>query len=430
MAGVGDLVKKVFGPNSVTRQFFVWGFAQQLVQSVLGPMFQAITNQANTSNPNLPASPAELADMVVRDIAGHDWASREARKSGISKEIFDLMVQNTGVPPSLIDMLQLFRRGKVNRDTVIRAIKQSRVKNEWIDTILQLGVQYPSPTDILRAYLQGQVDGDRAHELYTQLGGAPEFFQLLYDTEGAAPTPNEAAQMARKGIIPWTGTGPGVVSYQQAFLEGPWRNKWLKAFQEDAEYLPPPRTITAMVREGTLTIPEATALLIKQGVPDSLIANYLTDASAAKVIKAKELTESTISSLYQEHAIDDAKAKELLGKLKYTPAETDFVLTAWKLAREMKFRNTAISTVHTQYVNHRIEAGPAAIALDKFGVPATQRQALIALWTEEAKTKVTLLTPAQVKAALRQEIIDYDAALSRLVNLGYSEDDANIFLLI
>lgn len=430
MAGVGSILKKLVGPQSMARQFFVWGVLQEVVSTALSPFIQILQHEVNSAFPENILSPAELADMTVRGIIGADWAEGEAKKGGYTPELFRLMVHNNGMPPSLLDMLQLMRRGKIDRDTVIRAIKQSRIKNEWIDTILLLGVQPPSPTEILKSYLQGQVDGDRAKELYTQLGGDPDFFQLLYDTEGAAPTPNEAAEMARKGIIPWDGTGAGVVSFHQAFLEGPWRNKWLEPWRKSAEYLPPPRTITAMLREGSLTVAEATDLLHKQGVPDNLIGTYLTDASTTKTAKAKELTESTIGALYQEHAIGDADAKGMLLKLRYTAHEADFVLMAWQMARELKYRNTAITTVHTQYINHKIEAGDVSLLLDRFGVSASQRDHLIALWTEEARAKVTLLTPAQIKTAGRKGFLEPDAAIARLLNLGYSQEDAEIFLSI
>lgn len=428
MAGIGDVVKKLFGPNSLTRQFFVWSVASQLVQAALEPMFRAVTNQANSLSPNIPLSPPELADMVVRGLVGQDWARDEARKSGMSPNLFDLLVHNTGQPPELIEMLMLWRRGKVSRDDVIRAVKQSRVKNEWIDTILQLGVQPPSPSDILRARLQGQVDEARAVELYGKLGGDPDYFQLMYDTEGAAPTPNEAAEMAHKGIIPWDGSGAGVVSFEQAFLEGPWRNKWLAPWRRMAEYLPPPRTITAMLREGSITVAEATDLLRRHGLPQELIPAYLNIASKEKVQKAKDLTESTISTLYQEHAISDDQARGFLSQLRYGEAEVNFVLTAWQFNRELKYRNTAITTIHTQYINHRISEHDTMTALDTLGVASTQRDALLRLWRLESAAKVTILTATQVKSAFRKDLMSFDDAVARLQQQGYSELDAQIFM--
>lgn len=428
MASLKSVFKNFIGPTSMARQFFVWTIVANVIQSALGPFFQAIQNQANHSNPNTPASPADLASFVVRGVVEKPWAADEARKSGYSPQIFDLMVENAGGPPAIGDMLSLLRRGKATRDEVIRAIRQSSVKNEWIDTILKLGIQPPTPTDILDALLQGQIEPGPALQLYTQLGGDPDHFDLLFNTRGGAPTPNQAAEMAQRGIIPWDGAGAGVVSYTQAFLEGPWRNKWLKPFQDYAAYTPPPETIGAMYRRGSLTLDKAHVLLAHYGVPVDMFDAYLFDNSSGNTAKAKELTESTISTLYQENAISESDAHDFLLALRYTSDEADFVITAWQLARDLKFRNTAITTVHTQFINHKIDAGTASTLMDRFGVPPGQRDQLIALWTEEAKAKVTLLTAAQIKAAWKKGRFDDQQALSRLTDLGYSEDDANIYL--
>lgn len=430
MAGIADKIGKLFGPNSMIRQFFVWGVLSEVASAALTPFIQAITNQANKVSPNVPASPAELASMVLRGVAGEDWAEGEARKSGIHPNIFKLLVQISGGPPSLEDMLHLMRQGKVSKDDVIRAIKQSNIKSEWIDTILKLGVQPPSPVEMLRAYLQGQVTGEKALELYTRLGGDPEYFQLLYDTEGNSPTPLQAADMAFRGVIPWTGSGAGVVSFEQAFLEGPWRNKWLPAFRDSAYYIPEPRTIQAMLNEGSITPDKARKLLQQQAVPADMIDAFMFDASSTKVKAAKELTESTISTLYQEKAIDRAQATKFLGLLRYSVDEINYVLTAWDMARELKYRNTAISTVHSQYISHKLARGPASMALDRLGVPAPQRDAMLKLWDEEESAKVTLLTATQVKSAFKKDLFSPEEALQRLLDLGYSVDDAGIFLSI
>jgi hypothetical protein len=430
MAKKKGILTKLFGPNSMARQFFVWNVASEFVSTALQPFVTIVSHQVNTAFPVVAASPVELASMVLRNVVGRDWAANEAKKSGIHPNIFDLLVAISGGPPSIEDMLHLMRRGKVSRDDVIRAIQQSNIKSEWIDTILKLGVQPPTPIDILEALLEGQIDRPSAEALFIQLGGDIEFFDLLYNTRGASPTPDQAAEMALRGIIPWTGSGAGVVSFEQSFLEGPWRNKWLAAFRKAAEYIPPPETIGAIYRRGAITVEKAHTLLAQRGVPQDMFAAYLFDDSNTGVIKAKELTESTVSTLFQENAISLDDAKGMLAKLRYQPEEIDFVVTAWQLARDLKYRNAAISTVHSQYVNHKIDRLLASNLLDGFKVPATQRDSLIRLWDQEERAKVSLLTAAQIKSAMRKELLSPDDALQRLVDYGYSEQDAEIYLII
>jgi hypothetical protein len=171
-------------------------------------------------------------------------------------------------------------------------------------------------------------------------------------------------------------------------------------------------------------------LLRKQGVPMELVPAYLSEASSNKTKAAKELTESTISALFQEFAIDESLAADLLQNLRYTPDEAEFVILSWQLAREMKYRNTAISTVHSQFTAHKISESDASLLLDSFRVPTEQRDALLRLWAIEARARVQILTPAQVKSAMKKGIIEPQEAVTRLVTTGYTQQDAEIFLSI
>jgi hypothetical protein len=428
--GITDVLGGLLGKESMARQFFVWNVAGAIVNAGLEPYLTALSSDVNAKNPLKPLSPNDLADMVVRGVIEHAEAALEAAKSGVDQKDFDLLVTNTGEPPSALDMLQLMRRDEVSRDDVIRAIKQSRIKNEWIETILKLGVEVPTPADILRATLQGQIGNDEGRALYIKLGGDPQYFQLMFDTEGSAPTPTEAAQMANRGIIPWEGRGAGVVSFEQAFLEGPWRDKWETAFRKSAEYFPPPRTVTAMYNSGALNKTDAADLLARQGLSPVLIAAYLSDAAKAKTAKFKDLAAATIGTLYQDQAIGDDEAKSMLMKLKYDATEADFIILTWQLQREEKFRSTAISTTHTQYINHKIPRDKASALLDQFHVPSNQRDYLLSLWDQEQSAKVTLLTPAEIKKAVNKLGLDPQWGLDRLVQRGYTLEDAQIYMAI
>jgi hypothetical protein len=428
MAGISTILRKFLGADSVARQFFVWNILAEVSSTAVSPFITALRGAVNSAFPVVPPTPSELAVMVIRDEMEFPEAAKRAAESGMHSMDFRLLVEVTGRAPNVLDVLPLYREGKVPLEIMNKALKESDFKGEWFETLMLMSVQPPTPDAILNALLQGQVTEPVARDLYTKLGGDPKYFTLLYNTFGTAPTPLQAADMAVRGIIPWDGEGPDAVSFKQAFLEGPWRNKWLESFRKAAVNIPPPDTITEMIRVGALDTTRATDLLLKNGVPQDLVGAWLAKASTQKTEKVKELTESTIANLYQEEAITTDEAKEMLGKLKYADEEANFVLTAWRLSRELRYRNSAIGTVRSQFLNHRIERDEASGLLDRFRVPANQRDALLALWTEEEKAKVAILTPAQIRTALNRELIPTEEAMTRLVNVGYSEEDALLFL--
>lgn len=472
--GIAGVFARLFGEGSIAQQFLLWGVLQQVAGSLMGPYLQALSNDVNAAHPEMPLALGELTTAVRRgtmskDAAAHQAAEQgvsaddfdvllevteillspadaalavlrgimteaqgvaAAAKAGVTPNTFDILVANTGEPPAPDELLQLWRRGKLDTATLEKGIRQSRVRDEWIPTVKELGVVPPTPSDILNALLQGQTDFATGKSLYEKLGGDPDYFQLMFDSHGNAPTPDEAGVMANRGIIPWTGTGPAAVTFEQAFLEGPWRNKWLDAFRKMVEYLPPPRTVTAMLKNGSLTDDQAHELLMKTGLSDALASAYIADAHITKTTVQRDLTVSQVGTLYKDQAIDHAQGQGMLTDLGYTTADADFILLTYDVARVESALETAIGRVHTRYTGHTIDRTTASNDLDTLGVPSNQRDALLDIWDTEREATVKRLTAAEVKKAMQEGFIKEADAIDRLHAMGYIDPDADIYLQI
>lgn len=433
MPGLGDL----FGRGSIAEQMFVWGVLNNVIQAAGSPYFAELTYAINERLPVAELSPADLALMVVRDVRGRDQAAAEAKRSGINGQRFDELVAITGDAPAPVELAVGLRRGLIdehgtgpNSTSYDQGIREGRLKNKWIDLMRQLAVQWPTPGDALDAVLQGQVSAEQGRSLYAKFGGAPEYFELLFDTRGNAPTPVEAATMANRGIIPWEGTGPAATSFQQAFLEGPWRNKWEASFRRLAEYLPPPRTVTALLRAGSLNAAEATTLLRRQGLAPELAAAYVADASRAKPSAAKELTEAQIVALYESHVLTHDEARTALGKLGLPAHDSDLLLAGAGVRVQTTQINSAITRVRSSLLARHIDTAAAKTALAELGVSAPAAANMLRAWGIELTATPRVLSDAQVVAAWSYEIIDTGEAISRLAADGYSRHDAWILLSI
>src|SRR5690348_6311172 len=219
---------------------------------------------------------------------------------------------------------------------------------------------------------------------------------MLYESRGTAPTPDMAGTMANRRIIEWDGTGPESTSFQQAFLEGPWRNKWLDPMKKLMEYLPPPRTVTAMFHEGTLTKEQAVDLLTKTGLTPDLAAAYVTSGSAQKSAKARDLTESQIVALYEARLVDNTDAEAMLEALKFDTQDAQYILSLADQRPATSALNTAVTRVHTLYVAHKTIPPVVQDTLTNLGEPTGQVSDIMALWDLEAAVNVRLPTEAQV----------------------------------
>lgn len=423
MAGIGGLLG-----NPVLEQLLIYNVLGQLLAGPLAPFVTVATNAANQALPEVPLAPAELALAVIRNELDEATAATEASKSGINAARFHTLARITGDAPAPDLLAAALRRELIDGARFLEGVRQGRLRDEWADTVKAMAQADPSPVTALLAFLKGQTDQPTAEALYTRFGGNVEHFQLAYDVEGEGPSPLEAAEAARRGIIGWTGTGAGVVSFEQAVRESAYRNKWLSVFEALSVYLPPPRTITALHREGAISTAEATSLYEKAGLPANLVGAYLTSGSRTKTAKHRELTEATVLQLYRDQLIPRAEADTFLQALNYDAAEAAFILEAEDFRLAAQATQHAVARVHNLYVAHKIDVGIATGDLAAMGLDATRADALLTIWTHERAANVRTLTPAEVGSLAKRSIITEDEALARLEADGYSPDDAWLYL--
>jgi hypothetical protein len=433
MSGITDAL----GGKGAITQFFVWQVAGQVVQSLMGPALTVLSQDINAQFPEVALSPADLAQLVVRNFRELGDATGEAKLSGLTDKRFQDLVNLATEAPSPGDLAAMLRRGLIvesghgpGSTSFDQGMSESRLSNKWHGLVKELAVQWPSPTDALDALLEGQISQADAEALYTRLGGDPQFFALLFNTRGQAPTPVEALEMANRGIIPWSGTGPGATTYEQAFLEGPWRNKWLGPYKAIGAYLPPPRTVTAMVASGGLTDAQAQQLLLKQGLSAELAAAYIHDAHNQKSHAERELTVSQLLDMYEVGLIGQSDVQPLLQAMNYSDESIAWLFAYRDLRRAISATNAAVARIHTLYVGYKITAEVAQSSLNALKVPPTQTQQIIGTWSIERSANLKVLTEAQITSAWSAEIIDEAEALAELQSIGYTPRDAWILLSI
>jgi hypothetical protein len=334
------------------------------------------------------------------------------------------------------ELLELWRR-KVIPETGSGAdslsyeqgVREGQTKNKWIEPLKALKTALPAPESALEALLEGQTDEATARDLYEQWGGDPRYFTLMFDTRGSAPTPLEAASMARRGIIPWEGTGPDVVSFQQAFLEGPWRNKWLTPYQKVSEYLPPPRTVTALLRAGTIDVATSTRIFEQSGLSPELTAAYVKDATQQRTQATRDLAKSTILSLYEEGRFTRQQALDELAKRGEPADVAEYEVQEAEWRRTKTITDHAVTKIHGLYVAHKTDKTTAGAALGELKLDKTQVDALFTVWDVERAATVKTLTTAQMLDLLLLGVGSAEV-MAMLQDDGYTAGDAEALVRI
>lgn len=440
MVAWGDL----FGKDSAAGQLLLWQVGGQVIGTLLGPTLTAAqqeiwqaTVDGSGGHVSVVLSPAELADMVVRGIRPQADAQTDATKSGISAQDFQFMVESAGEPPGLQFVLEAWRRGYVDwpdtgpeSPSVERALKTSRVYDYWSQVVQQMALVPIAVGEAVDAVVEGQITFDQGATAAYANGVSKENFQILVNTRGNPPSPTQLITLYRRGLIPMEGTGPDVTSVQQGIFEGATKDKWWRLLADLSEYLPPPRTITTLEREGVITQAQAVDLYQKAGLSPTLAAAYSASATAAKTTTHKQLAESAVLNLYESKLITQAQAVPMLGNLGYDASEAALILKLADHNQATKSVNSAITKVRTLFTGRKIDAAGARKALADLGVPGDQISALMEVWIVEAQTNVKDLTESQIVDAWDYGIIKQDEAMAQLQTIGYTPWDAWVILSV
>lgn len=375
-------------------------------------------------------SPADAALAVLRGNMTLDAGTAAAASAGVTANDFNILIGNTGEPLALEEMLLLYRWGKMDKATLERGILQSRIRDEWIPYAEQLGIIPPSGAEIIDALVRGQISQSEAEERWKVTGGDPTWFQTAYTSSSNPPSPTQLGEMAHRGIIPWHGTGPDAISFQQGIFEGDVKDKWEPYFEKLAVYQPPPREVSTLVKEGGLTQDQAESYWQAAGLTPELAHIYWTAAHYQKTTAIHELAQGEIVKLYTDRGISRDEALKLLESINWTATDAEYLLDIADFRLAAAAVEGAISKLKTLFVSYKIPESQVKSALAEIDVPATQAEQLISVWQLEREANLKTLTAAEITDAWYYQLVDPTTAQGMLESLGYTPYDAWLLLNI
>ena len=432
--GLADFFSKA---GSSAEQLFVWQVLGNIVGGLMAPVINDLQQAALSIDSNTVLDPQTVAGLVAQGIVDQAAGEGEVNKSGLSASRFDHLVIAAGNSLDFGAVVSAYQRGLIEdgdydpTDVSLHgAAASAAIREGWLPILKKLAVAIPSVAEVMNAWLEGQIGEDEARTRYLAAGGDPTWFQTSYNANGQAPTPVEALELLNRGIIPENGTGPDALSYEQAFREGPWRNKWLKPFLALREYLPPPRTVTAMYHAGQLDHATAATLLTKQGLTSDLVAAYLTPAATSSTTTEKTLAKTDILGLYADGLINAEQAVNHLVALKYTQSDAELLIELQDFKTTKSQLDAGVTRVRTLYQGGKITRGDAVSELEALDIANDLAGQLVDTWDITSSTPVRLLTPAQIVDAWYYELIPSTEALNALESLGYDDIDAWLLLSI
>jgi len=326
-----------------------------------------------------------ISDQAQRDIAA---------LYGIEAADADVQFELAGLPPGVETGLQMWRRGIIDQATFDRIVAEGHTKTKYTSALEQLQRQLLSPATAVRAHLKGHIDTAAMHSRGAEWGYTPADMDLWYQAEGRPATAHQIHIGYMRGA-----SLPGAASERDA--------------------------IDTAVAQSDIR-PEYGDLIFagRDTYPSLFQLNRLVQANA--------ITAATAADWATKSGVNSEVVKTLetywTGLAGGTAADTHVT----------KANTQLWTTLHKAFLGGVATPAEVQQGFQLLGVPAASQQQVLDRWTFEQGIERKRLTPAQVKKALGESVINpatgvawtQDEALAYLIELGYSTDDAKTFLEI
>jgi hypothetical protein len=366
-------------------------------------------------------SPEDLALMVLKGIKSEADVLGEAKANGVDAARLHDLVLMSGEPPGLEQLAEYYRRGFIDKARFQHGVRESRVKDEWFDVIVEARFARASPSDALRGVVQNHLSNEEGKQIAEEAGLDPRDWKWLVESEGNPASPTEMLELWRRGK-----TSKSKV--EQAIREGRIKNKYIGELTDLKRAVPGLFQITKLLSSGGISEQEGSRLLHELGYESDVVAGIIHSSAHEAVVKDKAVAKTEVLELLYDHAIDEARAEQLLKALGYSKSNAHLLILLVNLQREKALRQAAMSPIRSAYISRHIPEQEASKQLDQIGTPHAERDFALARWTVDREAHVKQLTEAQIVKANERGLMSDVAAEQRLQAQGYSHGDARILL--
>lgn len=366
-------------------------------------------------------TPEQLAAMVNRDIVSTEDGRAGAGRFGVSSKDFDRMTLLGGDPLPPQDLGVAYRRGIINRDRFEHGIIQGPLRKEWFDVLEKLQISRMSTVDAADAVNQGYMELREASAIARENGLDPEDFETLILMAGQPPGVEFAQEAWNRGFI-------NEGEFSTMFLESRIKNRYLPLLKKMRNRLIPQETARVAYRKGVYSREKLLSTLQAHGFSAEDAATLAEMEDVGGDDTTRELTRAQIVDLYEEGIFATETAIELLLGMGYSEEHSLAMIELADLKNVRKYINSAVTRVRSAYLAGKITDAMASAQLDALGVQSGQRDSLMSIWDIDKDTITKTLTAAQIRQAVRQQLIDENDGVARLVAQGYAQDDATLYL--
>jgi hypothetical protein len=142
----------------------------------------------------------------------------------------------------------------------------------------------------------------------------------------------------------------------------------------------------------------------------------------------KDITVSDVRGALERGTFSESEATAAWRSLDESDEAIAFYIAQARFKKAEKLKSTKLDAIHTKYVAGKTTRSEAASALTILGLPGSEIEADLELWTMERENKVRDPSYSDLRGFYLDNIIDAASFRASLSDLGYSADSVTLYI--
>jgi hypothetical protein len=371
-------------------------------------------------------SPAELAAMRQQQFITQEEHHTRAKEQGVLPADAELQYEIAGLPPGIGEAIELLRRGHIDEGRFAQIVAEGHTKTKYTQDLLHLRRQPLSASIAAEALVRERVTQTKALEIAKENGLDPDDFMLYSNMLGRPIAPGQAQDAVNRELVGPIGSAQSKAFFREVVARSDVRTEYADILYQLRITYPSLFQMRTLIENGAIDDDYARQILQAEGYEAKLAEGIITGAHSTKQAKTKDLSQSMIMELYEGGFESEDWAKGALVALGYDEDEAQLLINLIDARRVFAALKSQLNVIHRAYVNHKSSRDRAIEQLDAFGIGDVARDLLVESWDAERDANVTRLTNSQIGSALHKAIITKEDAITRWMQNGYPQEDADV----
>ena len=462
------------------------------MSSLLAPVFNKINQDMSVKLRWALLDISTAINLYLRKDISLDELRYHLSRQGIPDTVIDMYIKSANKLYGVAEAVNLWRRGKLSDANFATELKAQGFDDSKIEGIKTMSEVLPSASDIVRfavreaytpevaeKYGQYQDFPENAMADAKQVGLSKDLFSKYWAAHWELPSPSQGYEMLHRGIIsydelktllrtldvmpywrdrlikiaytPYTRVDArrmwdmGILnddelykSYQDEGYDNEHAKGmtlWTKVFMSFPDLI-------ARYKNGYIKLDEVKSELLKLGMSESranwLIESKVKPEAPARVQKERDLTKAEIIKGLLKSVINEAEARQLLQDMGYDANEVEIIIAINAPSEDSKKAQAMKSLTKSDIINSlkkdiiTSEDAISRLVALRYSTEDAKFLVDLALATKTTviETKQKELTKADITKGVKLGLIDAETGYLWLQDIGYSPENADYILAL